>query len=257
MSLWAEHKEERREHILATARDLIREGGVDNLSMRHLARRARLSVATLYNLWGSKAEILSSLLGQLVERFDSELDAIAETDPIDRVSAVNAVITGTMTSDTPYYRPLVRASMELADPNFQPPITHRLARMIREAFEAGSRQGLFIGEGLPHLVARHANHGAIHAMRLWAWGALDDSTFQAQTLYGLTICMLALATEKSRPRLLRQLRDLEARLLAGQPAEAASPRPDEKLPKRREPKRLTLATGPGGRAGRRSSASRR
>ena len=33
-----------------------------------------------------------------------------------------------------------------------------------------------------------------------------------QLLYGMTLCLLAIATEKGRPRLLRCLRDLERQL---------------------------------------------
>jgi len=33
-----------------------------------------------------------------------------------------------------------------------------------------------------------------------------------QLLYGMTLCLLAVATQKGRPRLLRRLRDLEQQL---------------------------------------------
>ena len=38
MTLWDEHKQERRDLILTSARELIAEGGVENLSMRKLAK---------------------------------------------------------------------------------------------------------------------------------------------------------------------------------------------------------------------------
>jgi hypothetical protein len=49
-------------------------------------------------------------------------------------------------------------------------------------------------------------------MELWLEGAIDLEGFETQLLYGLSLCLLAVATEKARPRLLRRLRDLERQL---------------------------------------------
>src|SRR5262245_39106061 len=62
MSLFDEHKAERRGRILGAARRLVAERGYDGLTMRDLARAARVSVPTLYNLFGSKDAILMSEL---------------------------------------------------------------------------------------------------------------------------------------------------------------------------------------------------
>src|SRR6187200_1628947 len=66
MSLFEEHKAERRKRILAAARELIAERGYDGLTMRELAAASRVSVPTLYNLFGGKQAIL---LGELEETF--------------------------------------------------------------------------------------------------------------------------------------------------------------------------------------------
>jgi AcrR family transcriptional regulator len=53
---------QRVERILDAARELIREGGVDNLSMRSLAQRAKVSPMTTYNLIGSREQVLVELV---------------------------------------------------------------------------------------------------------------------------------------------------------------------------------------------------
>jgi AcrR family transcriptional regulator len=58
VNLFDEHKEERRQRIQRAARKLVSERGYDGLTMRDLARAARVSVPTLYNLFGSKDAIL-------------------------------------------------------------------------------------------------------------------------------------------------------------------------------------------------------
>jgi len=59
-------KAERRRRIIAAARDLIRETGNAGLSMRALAQRAGVSLATPYNLLGSKRAIFDLLTDDAV-----------------------------------------------------------------------------------------------------------------------------------------------------------------------------------------------
>ena len=58
MTLREQKMAERRERILLTAREIIAEGGLDALTTRELARRARVTVPTVYNLVGAKDEVL-------------------------------------------------------------------------------------------------------------------------------------------------------------------------------------------------------
>src|SRR5215470_1389206 len=65
MGLLEEHKSERRAKILRAARKLVEERGYDGLTMRDLADEARVSVPTLYNLFGSKDAILVAELQRI------------------------------------------------------------------------------------------------------------------------------------------------------------------------------------------------
>ena len=64
MSLFEEQKAERRARIISAARTLVTKHGYDGLTMRDLAAAARVSVPTLYNLFGSKDAILVAELGR-------------------------------------------------------------------------------------------------------------------------------------------------------------------------------------------------
>src|SRR6185295_15437479 len=67
-------KAERRLRIINAARDLIRETGDTNLSMRTIAKRAKVSLATPYNLFGSKRAVVLAVLEDerdFYERFSS------------------------------------------------------------------------------------------------------------------------------------------------------------------------------------------
>src|SRR5947209_19459743 len=73
MTLFDEHKAERRERILRAARKLVAARGYDGLTMRELADAARVSVPTLYNLFGSKDAILVAELQTIAARVAAAL----------------------------------------------------------------------------------------------------------------------------------------------------------------------------------------
>src|SRR5437867_9345818 len=82
------HKTERKQQILSAARRLIRKKGFPRMSMRELAQEARVSLATPYNLFGSKANVLYALLESLFEKLESAIDELATQDPIDALYAL-------------------------------------------------------------------------------------------------------------------------------------------------------------------------
>jgi len=65
----AEHKAERRESILTTARALSQEQGVMNWSLNELGRRADVNKSNLYRYFGSREEILMTLMHEEMNDF--------------------------------------------------------------------------------------------------------------------------------------------------------------------------------------------
>ena len=54
------------QNILAAARVMIDEGGLENLSMRALAEKVGVSVTTLYNLFDTREAIVRAALDQVL-----------------------------------------------------------------------------------------------------------------------------------------------------------------------------------------------
>lgn len=82
MSLREQNKAYNRRRILVAADTIIREEGIDKLSMRHLATVAGVSLRTPYNLFGSKTEVLIGLLQAPVAALFGELGALPRGDGI-------------------------------------------------------------------------------------------------------------------------------------------------------------------------------
>ncbi len=210
----------RRKRILEAARKLIARGGMQALSMRKLAAEAGLSVTTLYNLYGVRAEILHALIDDAVDRMDAILDAEAPLeDPLERCRAVITVSIRHLSENEAIYRPMMVADYEglALEATADRRIAVRAAGMQREALEEAVAQGLLLDTLDPQQLADQIYHGYELACVRWGFGQLDAALFQARALYGLYVALLAVATDALRPKFEAELRKLQRELEAPAP----------------------------------------
>ena len=77
--------------IVEAARDVLAEGGLQQLSMRHLADRVGVSATALYHYFENKDELVSRVVSRAFRRFGEYLEDAAQTQPkgsIERVLAL-------------------------------------------------------------------------------------------------------------------------------------------------------------------------
>jgi AcrR family transcriptional regulator len=212
MNLWEQHKAERRERILVAARKLITQGGVEALSMRQLAREAQLSVATLYNLYGSKADILYALLDQGMEAFDQSLKHIPTDDPITFANYCVDVATGLFISEKPFYRPLMAAINEHRDKERDPIIGKHAMTDIIKGLDTGAAHGLFNGHSQVRLVGRQIYLALMQAVHFWSEEMYDDEQLREQCEYSILIALMGVVSESVRPAMIARVEELSQRL---------------------------------------------
>jgi len=80
--------EERRRRLVRAASDLLAERDDGNFSMPELAKRAGLSLATPYNLLGSKAAVLARVFERLVRTFHRDAAWMAGLTASERIFGV-------------------------------------------------------------------------------------------------------------------------------------------------------------------------
>src|SRR5258708_15184096 len=107
-------KAERRARIIHAARDLIRETGNAGLSMRALAARAGVSLATPYNLFGSKRAIVLAVLDDWREFLD-RFAHLRSTDPLERLFTAVDMAIEFYVIDPPFYTTLCAAMFDASD----------------------------------------------------------------------------------------------------------------------------------------------
>src|SRR6266508_5690707 len=81
-------KARRRRRILDAAARLVETDGLDGLTMRRLSETAGVSYATVYNLIGSKEDVLVALLRSGLEDLGAQLASVASREQIHRASAL-------------------------------------------------------------------------------------------------------------------------------------------------------------------------
>ena len=211
----AQRKENRRELILAAAEALIRETGSTDFSVGALAERAGLSVATLYNLIGSKGTILYVLLNRNMDVHEVEIAASAlEDDPFTQAVAAADVVAQVFIRDPDYLRPLWRFQLGVIEPVYRPALMNRALVFWEGRLRPLERvKRLPEGIGLRDLAREYQIYFA-GALDLWVQGELSDAQFRIQIRYGCLLRLLALGDAAAQARLEKDLRKTHRQLTA-------------------------------------------
>ena len=184
MSLLEEHKAERRARIQKAARTLVAERGYAGLTMRDLAEAARVSVPTLYNLFGSKDAILGAELQAVADMVAAALPPQGESF-LQRGLATFEAGMRAIESDPAFFR----AVMQMF---FTSPETGEMRRRIEDAFIAtlqanlsdAQKAGQLVPWVDPALVARTMYALHMSAFLAWGIGDIDFAAFKAWSMAG-------------------------------------------------------------------------
>ena len=216
MSLLEEHKAERRSRILATARDLIAQRGYAGLTMRDLAQASRVSVPTLYNLFGSKQALL---LGELEETFVTVLRSLEQArggNFVERALATCAAGNADLLAAPGYSRELIRVFLTSEDTQpIRRETGERYARLMAGILRDGQAAGELEPWVNPLVMARRMFAYYTHTMIEWAQGELDADQFVAATQYGMALMLLGVARGRAKRQLAERLRSVEGAVAPG------------------------------------------
>jgi AcrR family transcriptional regulator len=186
---------ERRERILAAAREIIGQRGYEALTMRDLARASRVTVPTVYNLIGSKELVLFAAIEEQTARFEARLGAgTADLAPAARLRAIVIACADEYFRMPRYYRSLLTLLFlsDAAGP-MRRRVDRALSAPIGEALAAMRERGELAPWIEPRpLRGRLRAHLQMTSIQ-WATGLLSDEGLKATARYGAGL-LLAAAT---------------------------------------------------------------
>jgi AcrR family transcriptional regulator len=212
MGLREKQTSARRERILDAARTLIRRSGGTGFSMKALAEAAEVSLATPYNLFGSKGGVLYALLNDSLDRVDDAIHTSSSREPVERVLDVAGLAASVYANDAAFYRPLMQFLLGVRDLAHRPRFLARSVALWDRTVQAASRHGVLVASTDDGLLARQLMINFAGVLELWIHEDLDDQGLRDQILYGSTMLLLGRARPAARSRLARRLEVLEQRL---------------------------------------------
>jgi AcrR family transcriptional regulator len=230
MSLFDEHKAERRARIGKAARQLVVERGYEGLTMRELAQKARVAVPTLYNLFGSKDAIL-------VAELEASARVVASSLPLGGNSFFQRGLAAfeagmRMVEDQPdFYRECMHMFLTSSETS---EMRHRIEdgyiAIMASNLIAAKAAGQLADWAEPEIVAHHMFALYISILIGWGLGEIDLPTFRIAALSGVCHLLAGVARGPFAADVEAKLRTLPSQYIHVTPRSA--PRKPVRKPRR-------------------------
>ncbi|MGC6331418.1 TetR/AcrR family transcriptional regulator [Rhizorhabdus sp. FW153] len=193
--------ERRKQSILQAARILLQ---AEPLSMRRLAEAAGVSQATPYNLFGTKRRLYVALHRELETELIESVAATESRDALDRMYSAIRLMAARMEREAGLYRELF-ATIYASDAE-----DHDAQVETATAFWDGlllplHAEDLLSSDTDMPAFTRNFVYLLSGALMAWTDRRIDTAALESAVRYGFTLAALALATDRSRDRLLRVL----------------------------------------------------
>lgn len=219
MGLLENQRQERIDRIMETARRMIAERGYEGVNMRDLAAASRVSVPTLYNLCGDKAELLSrSMQGQFSTLLKT-IDRETRTKGLDRVISIVTRCSSEMLRLSRYSRAVLDVFVNSGQMReVSEMIAGALARDIENALHEMKSSREIEAWVDPRILSEQvASHLIICALQ-WESGYLSDKALPASMLYGSCLMLRGVAAGPAAKVLEKRIRTVQADAYSEKPA---------------------------------------
>jgi AcrR family transcriptional regulator len=183
--------------------------------MRSLAREAGVSIATPYNLFGSKQSILLAVLDADLADFQRELAGLRadETGPdgIAVLFEVSSLLSNVLAREPDFYRNVLCA-LSRGGPELRQMVGGPRYLVWKRLLYQATEAGLLDPDVDPDAFAIASSQLSVANVLEWAQGALTLEEMDARNEYGLALALLAIATDRSRSYLQQRMRGAEGKL---------------------------------------------
>ena len=199
------------ELLIAIARDLIRESGDFELSMRELAARAQVSLRTPYVIFGSKAGLISAILRADQAVYREKLRALPRGDAFHDLFKSLAAGVAFYAESQPFYRALFRETHAYSEKGETKPARENPDRFVRTCRRA-------INEGLvrpgvdPCVLAETLLDIFAANVRTWAASNYDVQFVEPRVGFGWCAVLAGVSVESHAERMRRKMQDFQTTL---------------------------------------------
>lgn len=211
MSNREEAKHKRRKQIVRAARALMQQTGDTGFSMRALAEQAGVSIATPYNLFGSKQTIMFAVLDADLEYYQKRLAKVRD-DELDVFFKAVSLATSLYSTEPSFYRAVLFAVYNDGGREFRSMFGGPRHAMWKGFVQDAVTAGYLSDEVEPDAFAINLGRTFFSASLEWVSGELSLPELEAWVQYGFALSLSAMATPKGRERLHTKVLDQQKRL---------------------------------------------
>jgi AcrR family transcriptional regulator len=211
MATREEAKLQRRQAIMDAARSLMQESGTAGFSMRNLAELAGVSIATPYNLFGSKQAIMIAILEIELQAYRKEVERI-RADDLEVLFKAVTLATGHYAAEPGFYRALLFSIYNDGGTDFRSMFSGTSHALWRSLVERAIAAGHLADEVEPNAFAINLGHIFFACILEWVYGQLTMEELEIRVQYGFALSLLAMAQPASAPRLRERVLTMQKRL---------------------------------------------
>jgi AcrR family transcriptional regulator len=172
------------------------------LSMRVLARRAGVSQATPYNLFGTKRAILRAVVHD-VETFGSQVAAQRSADPLERIFDVMEAMAGLYAADPGFYRILWQYLFDpVGSPEVRGDFEFSRRAFFRYLVGVASDRGLLNPQLNRELVAMQLEQALFGTASAWLFDYLRPEHLQPMLGLATGMILAGAAADGARDRVM-------------------------------------------------------
>lgn len=195
---WVRRQERTRRDVLDAAGALIAEDGLDGLTMRKLAERAGVAVATLYNQFGDRGGVLVAFVSAGLDQLEVDLDAQPPVGPIDTTRALLEAFDDTFSSEPDVWRPIFASLKSGNGAHGMGEVGDRVVAYIEADFAKAAADSMFGVDVDVQRLARHVFITRMSRLEKWAHGAIDWDWYRSSSRLGLELSLAAVLSEPYR-----------------------------------------------------------
>lgn len=199
-------KSGRRRRILEAAHDLLRDIEVEGVTVKAIAMRSGLSAATVYNLFGSKAAILSGVFDLDLSTFEGKVADAAADDSLDRIFHAIAIAADLYRGDPDFYRLMIAARWGARhEPAFVATVREPRMRFWRRLVQEAIDEGCLRQDTDAAVVGVLLVQIAAGALIDWSTDAISVDELEIETSFGFAAVLVSFAARSTQGRLRRQM----------------------------------------------------
>lgn len=197
---WERRQKRTRHDVLIAVGEIIAADGLDGLTMRKLAARAGVAVATLYNQFGDRDGVVVAFVSNGLDQLEVDVDEQPARGPIDATRALFQTLDDTVCGAVDVWRPIFASLKPGPDLHGMGDVGDRVVQIIEHDLEKAAAESMLVADCDVDRLARHIFVTRLGRLEKWATGAIDWDWYCESSRLGLELSLAAVVVDPEARR---------------------------------------------------------